>query len=73
MNQIAANLQHACTNLHVSVPVAVAAGLAIAQIWLPKYAEQLNATAAILAAYGIIASANTPPSAQTPKTTGNVA
>jgi hypothetical protein len=46
----------------------VAAGLAIAQVWLPKYATELNSTAAILAAYGIIGAANTPNNNQTPKT-----
>ena len=68
MKQIQANLIHACTNLHVSVPVIGAAALAIAQIWLPQYAAQLNSTAAILAAYGIIGAANTPSNAQTSTT-----
>ena len=67
MNQIIANLKHATTNLHVSVPVAAAAGLALAQIWFPHYATQLNTTAGALSAYGLIASANTPPNQQTPK------
>lgn len=66
MNQILANLKHAATNLHVSIPVAGAAALAVAQIWLPHYATQLNMTAAALAGYGVIASANTPASKQNP-------
>lgn len=66
VNQITANLKNAVTNLHVSLPVALAAGLAIAQIWLPKYANELNATAAVLAAYGVIGAANTPLAKQTP-------
>jgi hypothetical protein len=66
MNQIIANLQHAATNLHVSVPVVLAGGLAVAQIWFPHYSTQLNMTAAALAGYGIIASSNTPTTKQTP-------
>ena len=68
MNQIIANIKNSTSNLHVSVPVVLAAGLAIAQVWLPKYATELNSTAAILAAYGIIGAANTPNNNQTPKT-----
>jgi len=67
MNQIIANVKHAATNLHVSVPVVLAASFAIAPVWLPHYATQLNTTAAILAGYGIIASANTPSNKQTPQ------
>ena len=66
MNQIIANIKNSIANLHVSVPVALAAGLAIAQVWLPKYATELNSTAAILAAYGIIGAGNTPADKQTP-------
>ena len=66
MNQIIANIKNSIANLHVSVPVALAAGLAIAQAWLPKYATELNSTAAILAAYGIIGAGNTPADKQTP-------
>ena len=68
MKQIQANLIHAVTNLHVTIPVAIAVSLAVAQIWLPQYATQLNSTAAVLAAYGVIASANTPNTKQTPPT-----
>jgi hypothetical protein len=66
MNQIGNNISHIFTNLHVSVPVAIAAGLAVAQVWLPHYAAQLNATAIALGGYGIIAAANTPAASQTP-------
>jgi hypothetical protein len=67
MNKVVANLTHAASNLHFSLPVLAGAALAIAQIWLPKYATPLNATAAVLAAYGLIAADNTPsaPSATT--------
>lgn len=68
MNKVVANLTHAATNLHFSVPVLAGAALAVAQIWFPKYATPLNATAAVLAGYGLIAADNTP-SKPTPPTT----
>lgn len=68
MNQILSNLKNAVTNLHVSLPVLGAAVLAIIPIWFPKYAVQLQTTAAILAGYGIIAAGNAPVSSQTPAT-----
>jgi hypothetical protein len=60
MNKVVANLTHAASNLHFSVPVVAGAALAIAQIWFPKCATPLNATAAVLAGYGLIAADNTP-------------
>lgn len=66
MNQILSNLKNVFANLHVSLPVIGAAVLAIIPIWFPKYATQLQTTAAILAGYGIIAAGNTPVSSQTP-------
>jgi hypothetical protein len=68
MKQIQANLIHALTNLHVSIPVAGAVGFAIAAVVWPKYATEINTIAGILASYGIIAAANTPANSQTPKT-----
>ena len=65
MNQIVANLTNAVTNLHVSAPVALGAGIALAQIWFPQHATALNATAGVLASYGIIAASNTPAEKQT--------
>jgi hypothetical protein len=64
MNQIKANLTHAASNLHVSIPVVLGAGIGIAIIWFPHYAPQLGSTAAVLASYGIIAAANTPSNKQ---------
>ena len=66
MKQLGANLINAVTNVHVSLPVLGAAALAIIPIWWPHYAAQFQTTAAILAGYGIISAANTPPSNQTP-------
>ena len=66
MNKVVANLTHAGTNLHFSLPVLAGAALAIAQIWLPKYAIPLNATASVLVGYGLIAADNTPPSPPLP-------
>jgi hypothetical protein len=69
MNQILNNIAHAFTNLHVSLPVILGAGLGVSIIWFPHYAPQLGSTAAVLASYGIVAAANTPASAQTPAAT----
>jgi hypothetical protein len=66
MKQLAANLSHAATNLHVSIPVILGAALAVAPVWFPQYADKLNTTANILFAYGVIAAANTPSNKQTP-------
>lgn len=67
MNKVVANLTHAATNLHFSVPVLAGAAIAVAQIWFPQYAARLNANAAVLVSYGLIAADNTPsaPSATT--------
>ena len=66
MKQLQANIIHAATNLHVSVPVVLGAILYTLPIWFPQYADKLNATATVLTAYGIIGAANTPPTKQTP-------
>jgi hypothetical protein len=67
MKQLAANLSHIATNMHVSVPVILGALFAVAPIWLPQYADKLNTTAVILMSYGIIAASNTPADKLTPK------
>jgi tetrahydromethanopterin S-methyltransferase subunit E len=66
VNKVIANLTHALTNLHFSVPSLLGAAFAIAQIWLPKYATLLNSTAAVLVGYGFIAADNTPSSPPLP-------
>lgn len=60
MQKIIDNLTAAFKNSHFSVPVFISTGLAIATIWFPKYTTELNATAAVLAGYGLIAMGNTP-------------
>lgn len=66
MNQILSNLKHSFTNLHVSIPTVLGAGLAVTAVVLPQYAEKCGAIGAVLVSYGIIAAANTPPSSTTP-------
>jgi hypothetical protein len=65
MKQIASNLAHIALNSHVSVPVGLAAGLSVAAVIWPQYAEKLSSISAILNAYGIIAAANTTTAKQT--------
>jgi hypothetical protein len=69
MNQIVANIKSMLTNLHVSVPALIGFILAVLPVWFPKYETQLRATAGFAFAYGLTASANTPPSSTTPPTT----
>lgn len=66
MNQIASNVAHTFSNLHVSIPTVVGAGLGVAGVVWPEYQVKFTAVAAILVAYGIIGAANTPASSQTP-------
>lgn len=66
MNQFWNNLSHAASNLHVSVPTVLGAGLGIAGVIWPAYQGKFTAIAGILITYGVIAAANTPASKQTP-------
>jgi hypothetical protein len=72
MNQILANIVNAFTNLHVSIPTVLGAGLGIAGIVWPQYQAKFTAIAVVLISYGIIGAANTPASAQTPATATTV-
>jgi hypothetical protein len=66
MNQFINNVTHAFSNLHVSLPTIVGAGLGVAGIIWPQYQAKFTAIGAVLISYGIIAAANTPSSSQNP-------
>ena len=66
MNQILNNIVHAFTNLHVSLPTVVGAGLGVSAVIWPQYAAKFAAVSAVLISYGVISAANTPSTSQTP-------
>lgn len=45
-------------NNHVRWPLVLGIAIGLAQIWLPKYSTEINATAAILSGYGLLAAGN---------------
>lgn len=45
-------------NNHVRWPIVLGIAIALAQIWLPKYSTPINATAAVLSGYGLLAAGN---------------
>lgn len=65
MNALTSNLSGLLNNRHVGIPVILAIGLNIAQIWLPeKFHDKIEETEHILMAYGMLAAANSGPKQQ---------
>lgn len=65
MNALMNNFSCLLNNKHVGVPVALAIGLNIAQIWLPeRFHDKLEKTEHVLMAYGMLAAANSGPKQQ---------
>lgn len=63
MDKLLLNLVAAGKNPHVSVPVLIAIGMSLAEIWLPEqYEKRLTKTERVFMAYGVIAAANSGPS-----------
>ena len=63
MNTILNNLLNAARNKHISVPLYLAIVLEIIPIWFPEYKQQCSDTQKLLLGYGVIAAANTGPTA----------
>jgi hypothetical protein len=61
ISKFISNLGVIPSNMHVSVPVLVVAGLAIAGVWFPQYKAKFDETEKLLLCYGVLGAANSSP------------